>query len=97
MLLLYLAPPLLVLTWPLHEDPEAGLVGVLAWLLMAASYAPMLRHYGRSPIEALLLPKAGLLYTLMTIDSARLYYRRGGNRWKGRDYGRAGVADPPAP
>ena len=97
MLLLYLAPPLLVLTWPLHEDSEAGLVGVLAWLLMAASYAPMLRHYGRSPIEALLLPKAGLLYTLMTIDSARLYYRRGGNRWKGRDYGRAGVADPPAP
>jgi hopene-associated glycosyltransferase HpnB len=97
MLLLYLAPPLLVLTWPLHDDPGAGLLGVLAWLLMAASYAPMLRHYGRSPIEALLLPKAGLLYTLMTIDSARLYYRRGGNRWKGRDYGRAGAADRSAP
>lgn len=93
MLLLYLAPPLLALSWPLHGNAAAGLTGALAWLLMAASYAPMLRHYGRSPIEALLLPKAGLLYTLMTIDSARLYYRRGGNRWKGRDYGRAGAAD----
>jgi hopene-associated glycosyltransferase HpnB len=93
MALLYLAPPLLALTWPFHGDAPAGLAGALAWLLMAASYVPMLRHYGRSPIEALLLPKAGLFYTLMTIDSARLYYRRGGNRWKGRDYGRAGAAD----
>jgi hopene-associated glycosyltransferase HpnB len=96
MLLLYLAPPLLALSWPFYGNAAAGLMGALAWLLMAASYAPMLRHYGRSPIEALLLPKAGLLYTLMTIDSARLYYRRGGNRWKGRDYGRAGAADRPA-
>jgi len=93
MLLLYLAPPLLALTWPLHGDAPAGLAGALAWLLMTASYMPMLRHYGRSPIEGLLLPKAGLLYTLMTLDSARLYYRRGGNRWKGRDYGQAGAAD----
>lgn len=74
-----------------------GLISLSAWLLMAASYAPMLRHYGRSPVEALLLLKAGLLCTPMTIDSARLYYRRGGNRWKGRDYGPAGVADRPAP
>jgi hopene-associated glycosyltransferase HpnB len=93
MLLLYLAPPLLALTWPLHGDEPAGLAGALAWLLMTASYLPMLRHYGRSPLEGLLLPKAGFLYTLMTLDSARLYYRRGGNRWKGRDYGRAGAAD----
>lgn len=93
MLLLYLAPPLLALTWPLHGDAPAGLAGALAWLLMAASYGPMLRYYGRSPIEALLLPVAGFLYTLMTLDSARLYYRRGGNRWKGRDYGPAGAAD----
>jgi hopene-associated glycosyltransferase HpnB len=93
MALLYLAPPLLALTWPLHGDATAGLAGALAWLLMTASYVPMLRYYGRSPIEGLLLPKAGFLYTLMTLDSARLYYRRGGNRWKGRDYGRAGAAD----
>jgi hopene-associated glycosyltransferase HpnB len=97
MILLYLVPPFLLLAWPFDGDAPAGLVGALAWLLMAASYAPMLRHYGRSPLEALLLPKAGLLYTLMTLDSARLYYRRGGNRWKGRDYGQAGTADRPMP
>lgn len=93
MALLYLAPPLLALTWPLHRDAPAGLAGALAWLLMAASYGPMLRYYGRSPVEGLLLPVAGFLYTAMTIDSARLYYGRGGNRWKGRDYGRAGTAN----
>jgi hopene-associated glycosyltransferase HpnB len=93
MALLYLAPPLLALTWPLHGDAAAGLAAALAWLFMAASYGPMLRYYGRSPVEGLLLPVAGFLYTAMTIDSARLYYGRGGNRWKGRDYGRAGTAD----
>ncbi|MFZ5792444.1 MAG: glycosyltransferase [Pseudomonadota bacterium] len=92
MALLYLVPPLLALSWPWHGDAAAGLAASLAWLLMALSYRPMLVYYGRPPIEALLLPLAGLLYTLMTLDSARLYHARGGNRWKGRDYGPAGEA-----
>jgi hopene-associated glycosyltransferase HpnB len=97
MSLLYLAPPLLVVAWLFNDDALAGLTGALAWLLMMLSYGPILRYYGRSPVEALLLPKVGFLYTLMTLDSARRYYRRGGNRWKGRDYGRAGTVDDPAP
>lgn len=90
--LLYLAPPLLALSWPWHGDTAAGLAGSLAWLIMALSYRPTLGYYGRPASEALLLPLAGLLYTLTTLDSARLYYGRGGNRWKGRDYGPAGEA-----
>jgi hopene-associated glycosyltransferase HpnB len=93
MALLYLVPPLLALSWPWHGDATAGLAASLAWLLMALSYRPMLAYYRRPATEALLLPVAGLLYTLMTLDSARLYYGRGGNRWKGRDYGRAGEAE----
>src|SRR5262249_22498176 len=92
MLLLYVVPPALTFAWPFDGDALAGLTGTLAWFLMALSYGPVLRYYGRSPIEAFLLPKAGFLYTLMTIDSALLYYLWGGNRWKGRDYGRAGAA-----
>lgn len=84
MALLYLAPPLLLLAWPWHGEPVAGLAGLAAWLLMALAEAPTLRLYGRSPPEGLLLPLAGLLYSAMTFDSALRHWRGQGGRWKGR-------------
>ena len=44
--------------------------GAAAWLLMAASFMPMLRWYGASILRSPLLVVAGVLYTGMTIDSA---------------------------
>ena len=65
------------------------LAGVLAWGLMSASLVPMLRWYGVSPGYAPLLPVTGVLYTLMTLDSARRHWRKKGGAWKGRTYGTA--------
>ena len=61
----------------------AGLAG---WGLMAALYVPMLRWYGLMKGWATLLPVSGLLYTLMTVDSAFRSWRGRGGGWKGRTY-----------
>lgn len=84
MALLYLAPPALLLTWPWHGDGVAALLGLAAWLAMALAEAPTLRLYRRPPLEGLLLPLAGLLYSAMTVDSALRHWRGQGGRWKGR-------------
>jgi hopene-associated glycosyltransferase HpnB len=83
MALLYLVPPVVALATPWHGSVAAGALAGLAWLLMAWSFRPTLALYGR-PAPAALLPVAGLLYSLMTLDSARAYYRGRGAYWKGR-------------
>jgi len=83
MALVYLVPPLVALLTPWHGDVPAGIMAALAWLLMAWSFRPTLALYGR-PAPAALLPLAGLLYNLMTLDSALAYYRGRGAYWKGR-------------
>jgi hypothetical protein len=80
MAIIYLAPPLLILT----RDPVAAACGAAAWLLMVVSYVPTLRFYGRSIAWAPLLPLAALFYIIATIDSAVLYWTGRGGLWKGR-------------
>jgi hypothetical protein len=84
MVLLYLVPPALALTWPWHGQALAGGLALAAWLALALSEVPTLRLYRLSPLRALLLPAAGLLYTLMTLDSARRHWAGRGATWKGR-------------
>jgi hopene-associated glycosyltransferase HpnB len=83
MFLVYLVPPAVALATPWHGNVVAGAMAGLAWLLMAWSCRPTLALYGR-PAPAALLPVAGLLYNLMTLDSALAYYRGRGGLWKGR-------------
>ena len=59
----------------------AGLAG---WALMSLTYLPMLRLYRLSPWRAPSLPLIALLYTAMTVDSARRHYAGAGAQWKGR-------------
>jgi hopene-associated glycosyltransferase HpnB len=59
----------------------AGLAG---WLLMAVSYAPMLRFYRLSSLRAPSLPLVAGLYAAMTADSARRHLAGRGGAWKGR-------------
>jgi hypothetical protein len=54
------------------------------WLLMAVSFVPMLRFYGRSPLWSLALPLIGLFYAAFTLDSAVQHWRGRGGMWKGR-------------
>jgi hopene-associated glycosyltransferase HpnB len=59
----------------------AGLAG---WALMTFSYLPVLRLYRLSPLRAPGLPVIALLYTAMTVDSARRHRLGRGGEWKGR-------------
>jgi hopene-associated glycosyltransferase HpnB len=66
-----------------HNSPLL-VAGMLGWIIMMIAYAPTLKLYGVSLAWAPLLPLAGLLYTLMTIDSARRHLMGKGGGWKGR-------------
>ena len=63
-------------------------LGLATLSLMFTSYLPMLQWYRTSKSFALLLPLAGLLYTMMTIDSARRHWKGKGGEWKGRTHNR---------
>lgn len=82
--LVYLVPPLLARGWPLHGDAAAAAAALAAWGLMAWTFQPTLRDYGRSRWLGLALPVAGALYLAMTFDSARRHHQGRGAEWKGR-------------
>jgi hopene-associated glycosyltransferase HpnB len=86
MALLYLMPPVAMQLGLLWDATPAVLLAGAAWLTMAGLMVPTLRLYRISPVYGLLLPIAGLLYGLMTLDSARRHWLNKGGAWKGRTY-----------
>jgi hopene-associated glycosyltransferase HpnB len=88
--LVFLAPPVTTVVGAVTGDTAALVLGAAGWLLMAATYAPMLRYYGQPAAAALLLPFTACLYLAMTVDSAVQHYRGRGAAWKGRTYSAAG-------
>lgn len=87
MILVYLVAPL-GLGWAIATGSLLwGTIAAATWGLMAFSYGPTVRLYGLSWGWAWLLPVIGLLYTLMTLDSARRHWQGQGGAWKGRVYG----------
>lgn len=78
--LVYFAPPLLTL----FATDGARWLGLAAWLLMAASFQPMLRFYGRSPLWGPALPMIAAFYAGCTVLSAWQHGRGRGGMWKGR-------------
>ena len=78
-------------TVPAALTAAAGLAG---WALMSLTYLPMLRLYRLSPLRAPGLPLIALLYSAMTVDSARRHYAGRGAEWKGRT-DRARLGCPP--
>jgi hopene-associated glycosyltransferase HpnB len=91
MALTYLAPPVLALA----AGGSAAVLGWVAWFVMSASYLPMLRYYGRSPLWAPLLPIIALFYLGATIDSARRHWHGRGGQWKGRTQAAASESGKP--
>ncbi|MEV0258339.1 glycosyltransferase [Streptomyces sp. NPDC050732] len=94
----YLAPPVALSAGLATGNAAAAAAGGLAWLVMTATYLPMLRYYRQPPALALLLPGTAFLYLLMTVDSAVQHYRGRGAAWKGRTYTRPDATAPePSP
>jgi hopene-associated glycosyltransferase HpnB len=88
LLLTYVVPPVAVVTGGLAGDPLLLGLGASSWVVMAATYLPMLRYYRRSVAWAPTLPVTAMLYAAMTVDSARRHILGRGAQWKGR------IADP---
>jgi hopene-associated glycosyltransferase HpnB len=86
MAVVLLAPVLAVLAGSSAGREGLSLVGTLAWLAMWAAYWPTIRFYGLSPLWALTLPFAALLFLAMTWHSALRYWRGSGASWKHRRY-----------
>jgi hopene-associated glycosyltransferase HpnB len=86
MLLLYVAPVAAVALGLARRRPRLAVAGLAAWGTMGAAYAPTVRLYRLPLWRALTLPLAGVLYTLMTIDSALRHAKGRGGTWKGRDF-----------
>ncbi len=76
----YLAPVLLAV----FAAGAARVLGVAAWLLMAAAFQPTLRFYRLSPLWGLALPAIAAAYMAFTLDSAYQHARGRGGMWKGR-------------
>ncbi|MBT7953821.1 MAG: glycosyltransferase [Rhodospirillaceae bacterium] len=84
MVIIYLVPIASILAGFFSQEFEMLTVGLAAWAFMAVAYTPTLRLYSRPAWEACLLPLAALLYTAMTLDSARKYWTNNAPLWKGR-------------
>lgn len=84
LLLTYLVPPAATLAGLAAGDWVLAALGGAGWLLMAATYAPMLRFYRQPVLGAPALPALALLYAAMTVDSARRHHAGRGAAWKGR-------------
>jgi hopene-associated glycosyltransferase HpnB len=85
MTVLYLVPPVAAVLGVFIDAPAAA-AGAIACLVMFRMLLPTLRLYRLAPAWALALPVAGLLFTLMTVDSARRHWQGRGSTWKLRDY-----------
>jgi hopene-associated glycosyltransferase HpnB len=88
MALVYWVPLLGLVIGIVTGESAIALLGLLGWLLMAIAYWPTLRLYNSPVWMAFALPVIALLYTLMTLDSARQYWIGNGSEWKGRTYAR---------
>ncbi|MGW6055609.1 glycosyltransferase [Streptomyces sp. NPDC055189] len=86
--LIYLVPPFALAAGLAGAGAWPAVLGGLAWLVMTATYIPMLRYYRQTLWLAPLLPFTAFLYLLMTVDSAVQHYRGRGAAWKGRTYSR---------
>jgi len=86
MAVIYLAGPVLVFVGGMSGNPIITFMGTGIWGVMCIAYGPTLKLYQRNAVTGLMLPMAGLFYTLMTISSAIRHWRGVGGAWKGRSY-----------
>jgi len=86
MALLYIVPPLTVAIGMATGNISLTVLGAVAIVLMLIAYGPTLRLYNLPRLWGVTLPLAAALYTLMTIDSARLWWLGRGGAWKGRTF-----------
>ncbi|MBO1058268.1 MAG: glycosyltransferase [Dolichospermum sp. JUN01] len=88
MTLVYLLPPIAIISGLVLGNWIITLISFIGYLLMTFAYFPIIRFYKCSPVFAFSLPIIAFLYTSMTIDSALQHLQGRGGAWKGRVYAR---------
>jgi hopene-associated glycosyltransferase HpnB len=86
MYLVYLAAPICLITSAISHQPILWLINLITYALIVIAYIPIARFYQIAWVYPFCLPAIGLLYTLMTVDSARQHWQGKGGKWKGRSY-----------
>lgn len=86
MTLLYLAPPLVLITAPIHGSTFIAIASAAAWILMIIAATPTYKIYDQGWRAAIWLPVAAAFFTAMTVNSAWRHWRGRGGGWKGRTY-----------
>ena len=86
MTMLYVVPLWAIASGLARKRNDVLLPGLITWGMMSLAYAPTVKLYRQPMWRALTLPLAGLLYTAMTVDSARRHARGKGGTWKGRNF-----------
>jgi hopene-associated glycosyltransferase HpnB len=84
--LVFLTPVAALVAGAAEGDALVAGLGAAAWLIMAATFVPMLRYYRQPVLLAFTLPFTATLYLAMTVDSARRHWIGRGASWKGRTY-----------
>ena len=74
--------PLMSLIFFLNHEISIVYMNLVSLLLMTATFIPTINFYKISPAYYISLPFSGLLYTMMTISSAKNYYFNDGNIYK---------------
>jgi hypothetical protein len=93
MVLLYWSPPIAAAVAAFQGAVLPLGLALAAWALMTLAFLPTLLFYRKPAVYAVLLPAAGVLYSLMTLDSAVAYWCGRGGAWKGRTL--AGIEKKP--
>ncbi|CDO58319.1 Glycosyl transferase/GT2 [Candidatus Phaeomarinobacter ectocarpi] len=87
LVLTFLVPVWGLLSWIFGDaGGTVGAISLATLALMARTYWPTVRMYGLSPLWALSLPAAAIIYAGATAASAIRHARGSGARWKGRSY-----------
>lgn len=71
-----------------EEQQTNQLIGAVTFLLIWGTYIPIVRYYSISPLWTLTLPFAGIIYLVMTWDSAIQHWKGKSAIWKDRTYSR---------
>jgi len=79
-LIVFVLPLALLASGSLLRAATGGIV----YLLLTASYIPMIRFYRLNPLFALTLPFSAAFYVAATVHSAFKYWSGCGGEWKGR-------------
>jgi hypothetical protein len=86
MFVTYLVAPIGLIVGVITGDYLISLFTLITLFFISLSYYPTVKFYRLPLWYSLLLPAIALIYTLMTLDSARKHWQGKGGEWKGRAY-----------